>query len=153
MWKEEYLKKFISIFLLFFAFTTLGAQQPQRFELNQFQVFSMAYGLSFGKAIELSEQQNFKYFIFRDFNFTSKGGIKMEISDKRKVEGKEIFYKFKPNEIPMFTNAKLSFKIVAFNEKPDLDPPAVDVNAFLEMMRPVQGKEGSVEEFEGNSVQ
>lgn len=149
------MKKILSILAVVFALTNLQAQQPdpqqqQHPQLNQFQVFSMAYGMCFGKAIELTEKQNYNFFLFRNFEFKMQSDIEMELSDSRKIKGKEISYTFKPEEIPMLKDAKLSFKIVAFNEKPYLDPPAIDVNAFLEMMRSVQG---AAEPVEGSKVE
>jgi hypothetical protein len=99
----------------------------------------MAYGMCFGKAIELTKQKNYNFFLFRNFEFKIQGGIEMELGDSCKIKGKEIPYTFKLKEISMLKDTKLSFKIVAFNENPYLEPLAIDVNFLLKMIRSVQG--------------
>ncbi len=123
------------LLVLFTSFTCLLNAEIGE---NQFYQFSVSTSQSYGRALDICQEREFGYFVFKRISYSDESGQTLEFKGVTSAEDGELIVEtIEPELNPAFGKQKIEFEIFCFKEAPK-GLLAVDVQELFDciaMMR------------------
>ena len=140
--------KFVLSILTFVLSCTLYAAVGK----DQFMQMSLPTQLTYGKALEICQEQGFSHFLIKSISYSDEFGQTMEFNGISKVENGTLISKTIPMELEApLGKGKIECQLLCFNEAPD-NLLAVDVQDVFNLVAMMQGTQKEEVENSESSV-